>query len=163
MYKRIGNTSGVSLIEAIIGLGILVAVLVGLVAAFQIFFKASLINTEKIQSSFLLEEGVEIVRFLRDTSWGAHIGSASVNTPYYPTFSGGAWSLSTLSTTTLSFSRQVVFHDVFRKDSDSTIIASTSPNAKTLDPNTKLVTITVISPRGNEMELLTYMTNLFVN
>ena len=160
---RARHTRGISLIEALIGLGILVTVLVGLVVSFQVFFRVSLTNTEKIQGAFLLEEGIEIVRFLRDESWSTHIATVTVNTDYYPTFSGSTWTLTTTPTTTNSFTRKVTLHDVFRRDSDSVIVASTSPDTKTLDVNTKFVTVMVITPRAAEMELSTYITNLFAN
>lgn len=74
--------SGFSLIEVIIGLGIITVVLTSIILSLQFFIKASLLNTEKVQASFLLEEGIEIPRFLRDDSW-SNITGLTVDTSYY--------------------------------------------------------------------------------
>lgn len=159
VYK---NVSGISLIEVVISLSIIVTVLVGLVAAFQFFISASVTNTEKIQSAYLVEEGFEVIRFFRDQSW-SNISDLTTDTDYYLHFSGGTWSTTTTATTTNSFTRRIKVHDVYRRDSDSVIVASTSPDTKTLDVNTKFVTAKVTTPLGNDVEASIYVTNLFDN
>jgi len=156
------NKSGVSLLEVVIGVGIIATLLVSLVSSLQYFLKRGFVHTEQIQSAFLLEEGIEVTRFLRDVSW-ANVGDLTVDTPYYLVFDGFSWDTTTTATTTNSFTRTITFSDVYRKDSDDTIVASTSPETKTLDPNTLLITVKVTSPAPNTEEIATYMTNIFNN
>lgn len=154
--------SGITLIEVIVGIGIITIILVGLISAFQVFLKASLTNTEKIQSAFLLEEGMEVVRFLRDENW-SNISNLTNNIDYYTYFSGTNWNITSIATTTNSFTRKIIFSDVYRRNSDSDIVASTSPDAKTLDVNSRFVTIRVSSDTLDEVKLQAYITNLFSN
>lgn len=155
--------SGFSLIEVIIGLGIITVVLTSIILSLQFFIKASLLNTEKVQASFLLEEGIEIPRFLRDDSW-SNITGLTVDTSYYFYFEGGLWKSTTTATTTNSFTRTVTFKDVYRKDSDDDIIDISEPDTKTLDSNIRMVTVSVSSPSGLSTKTLsTYITNLFNN
>jgi len=155
-------THGVGLLEVVVGIGIVAIVLLGLGASLQFFLKSGFLYTEKIQSTFLQEEGVEVVRFLKDTSW-SNVGSMTSGAPYYISFDGLVWNISSTPTTTNSFTRIVTFYDVYRLNSTAQIVASTSANANTLDPNTKFVTITVISPTSNVKTLSTYIANILNN
>jgi hypothetical protein len=133
------------------------------VSAFQVFLSESKLNTERIQSIYLLEEGVEVMRFFRDTEWTS-ISGLTTDTPYYIYFDNSAWSTTTTATSTLNgFSRSISIEDVFRRDSDDIIIASTSADTKTLDLDTKLITVEAVSPLGNKRTLSVYLTDLFDN
>ncbi len=90
------------------------------------------------QATFLLEEGAEAVRIARDSGWN-NISTLTIGTTYYPSFSGGTWILSTTSNVVGIFTRTVVLANVNRDTSTQDIVSS----GGTLDPNTKLVTVTV--------------------
>jgi len=89
------------------------------------------------QATFLLEEGGEAVRIVRDNAW-ASIGALSTATAYYPTFSGGTWTLSTTPNTVGIFTRTVTIQNVNR-DGVSGDINQSGTN----DEDTKLVTVTI--------------------
>ncbi len=89
------------------------------------------------QAGFLLEEGAESVRILRDNAW-TNISGLTNGTNYYPTFSGGTWTLSTTANTVGIFARKVTIGSVNRDSTTKDISAS-----GTDDPGTKLVTVTV--------------------
>lgn len=89
------------------------------------------------QASFLLEEGAEAVRILRDNGW-SNISSLIVGTNYYPTFSSGTWTLSSTQSTIGIFTRTVKIANVNRDDATGDI-----SSIGTNDIGTKLVTVTV--------------------
>ena len=159
-YAR--SSAGSSLIEALVSVGIIVVAMLGIVSAYQYFLKSGLLYTERIQAVFLLEEGMEVMRYFRDDTW-SNIGTLSTATNYYLNFSGTDWSTTTTPTPVFSFTRTVRVYDVYRKDSDDTIVSSTSPEAKTFDPDTKMITITVSYPFSGDLSLSTYLSNIFSN
>jgi len=94
------------------------------------------------QATFLLEEGAEAVRITRDNAW-SNISSLTLATDYYPTFTGGTWTLSATPNTVGNFTRTVSLAAVNR-DATTHDISSSGTN----DPSTKLVTVTVSWPEG---------------
>lgn len=92
--------------------------------------------------SFLLEEGAESVRILRDNAW-SNISSLSAGSNYYPLFSGGTWTLSATPNTLGIFTRTVTASNVLR-DNATQDIGGTGTN----DAGTKLVTVTVSWSEG---------------
>ena len=110
------------------------------------------------QAAFLLEEGAEAVRILRDNAW-SNISSLTPNTNYYPTFSGGTWILSTTPNTIGIFTRTVNIALVNR-DNTTKDIGSTGTD----DAGTKLVTVTVFWLEGGvtiTKTLSFYIINIF--
>jgi len=110
------------------------------------------------QAAFLLEEGAEGVRVLRDNAW-TNISGLTAGTTYYPTFSSGTWTLSTTSNTVGIFTRTVTIASVNRDNTTKDISAS-----GTDDPNTKLVTVTVSWSEGTVTVTKTlqfYIINIF--
>lgn len=89
------------------------------------------------QASFLLEEGAEVSRILRDNAW-TNISSLDTASTYYSTFSAPDWSFSTTPNTVGIFTRTVTISNVNRDNTTKDISAS-----GTDDPKTKLITITV--------------------
>ncbi len=154
--------AGSSLIEALVAVGIIVVAMLGIVSAYQFFLRSGLLYTEKIQAVYLLEEGMEVMRYFRDEGW-SNIGTLSTSTDYYLNFSGTDWSTSTTPTPVFIFTRKVNIFDVYRKDSDDVIVSSTSPETKTFDPDTKMITITVNYPFSGDLTLSTYLSNIFNN
>ncbi len=139
---------GVSLVEVIVGSAIIVS-LVTVVSVYAYFVRTAVANTAKIQATFLVEEGLEAVRCIRDTSWTTNIASLTMGTTYYLSFntSTNKWSLSTTASSIDStFTRKVVF--------------------STVDANTKKVVVSVSwSDHGvtNTNSASTYFTSVFGN
>lgn len=147
--------------EIIIGTTIISLSLVGLITSFNLFVRTGLANTQKVQAVYILEESIEAFRYIRDDGWTANISTLSKNVSYNLAFDGSNWEATTTSALIDNvFDRTITIVDVYRRDSDDDIIASTSPDSKTLDPNTVQVTASV-SWDGDEVNATTYFTNIF--
>ncbi|TSC57914.1 MAG: Uncharacterized protein Greene041679_224 [Parcubacteria group bacterium Greene0416_79] len=152
---------GFSLVEVVIGAALILLSLIGLITAYSFYLKAGLKNTDRVKAAFLLEEGVEAVLLLRDGAW-SNLSSLTGGTWYYLAWNGSSWSATTTETVVDSvFTRTFRIDEVYRRDSDKDIVASTSPAAKSVDQNTKRVTVRVATDEGVTGELATYLTNLF--
>ena len=156
-------SKGMGLIEIIIGTSIISLSMVGLIAAFNLFIDAGLKNTAKIQAVYLLEEGAEAIRYMRDSGWTANIDSLSKNSKYYLALESSGWEATTTPVLIDDmFNRTFKIYDVYRRDSDSDIVASTSPDSKTIDQNTVEIWISVVWD-DEEVNSTTYLTNIFNN
>ena len=135
-------------------------ILVSVLAAMSVAQKSIYVSRESLhmtQSAYLLEEGAEVVRILRDNAW-INISSLTVGTNYYPTFSGGTWILSTGANTIGIFTRKVTIASVNRNGNQD--ISTTGTN----DTGTKLITITVSWLEGGNIInkiLQFYITDIF--
>lgn len=160
-------SKGFGLVEIIVGTSIISLSLVGILTAFNLFMRTGLANTEKIQATYILEEGVEAFRYIRDSGWSSNIGTLTEGVPYYMVFDGSGWEATTTKTIIDEvFDRTVTLANVYRRDSDSDIVASTSPDQKTLDTNTIEVEVRVIWDKHEvvyEVNIVTYFTNIFDN
>src|SRR3989344_5493626 len=155
--------NGISLVEVIIGTALILFSLTGLTAAYSFYLKAGLKNTDALKAAFLLQEGVEAATLLRDTGWSS-FASLTSGTRYYLSLEGSAW----VPTTTpvlvdTVFTRTIVLDDVYRRNSDKDIVASTSLDAKSLDSGTKQLTVRVTASSTPMLDksIVTYLTNLF--
>ena len=123
-------------VEVIVAIAIIV---LSVLAAMTVTQKSIYVSRQALhvsQASFLLEEGAEVTRILRDNAW-SNISSLSTGTNYYPTFSG-TWTLSTTPSTVGIFTRTVTIANVNR-DATTGDIAVSGVN----DPGTKLITVIV--------------------
>lgn len=151
---------GMSLVEVVIG-GAIVTLLIGsLIASLNLFLNAETRNTAKIQSSFLTEEGLEAIRFLRDNSWTTNISPLLLDTPYYLSFDT-TWHITSTNVYIDSmFERSFLVEAVYRNGSDDI------SDSGILDPNTKKITVSVSWREGHGTTTKTmtaYLTNLFNN
>ena len=156
---------GFGLVEILIASAVLSASLIVLIATTQISLRLTKESLERTQAGFLAEEAVEAVRILRDTSWTSNIAPQTSETTYYLNFATttNVWSLGTTSSLVYGmFTRTVTLSDVYRKDSDSEIVASTSVDTKTLDPQTKKIKAQV-EWGARSVVLETYIADLFSN
>jgi len=159
---------GYSLIEIAVAIALVMAFVSSIVAASHFELKAVNESARKGKAAFLLEEGLEAVRILRDRGWSDNIGPLVSGSTYYPVFSIN-WKVVATDPGLIDglFTRTVVFDDVWRRNSDSDIVDVSSGDAKTLDPNTKQVTVTVSWPgpggAAREESIATYLTNIFQN
>ena len=158
MFKR-----GFVLWEVVVGTAILAAFALGLTAAFQSALKLNNLNLHFTQANFLLAEGVEAVRLMRDNGWDANIGALSVDTDYFLTYNtaNNLWQ-STAANVFLDglFERKFRLSAVYRDGSQNI-----SPTG-TLDANSKKLDLTVSWRQGaatTTRTISTYLTDLFVN
>ncbi len=150
---------GGMMVEVLVAVAIITIAVLSATAVAQKSVTVSRQSTHNLQAAFLLEEGAEAVRVLRDDNW-TNISSLVSGTTYYPTFSGGTWTLSTTANTIDSFTRTVVLADVNRDGVSGDIVSS----GGTLDAGTKFVTVTVTWSEGTNnlsKTLSFYITNLF--
>jgi len=125
------------IVEVLVAVSVVTALILVAMAVSQKSIYVSRESLHITQASFLLEEGAEAVRILRDNAWN-NISSLNSGTDYYPTFSGGTWTLSQTANTVGIFTRTVVIASVSRDNTTQDIAPS-----GTDDVGTKLVTVTV--------------------
>jgi hypothetical protein len=152
---------GFGMVEAVISVSIAASFILILSGANFAYSTLAYGQSNKIQASFLAEEAIEAVKFLRDESWDTNIAPLTPNTNYFPTFTGTDWTLDIATSTIGIFERKVVFQSVFR-DANDNIVAS----GGTVDPDSRLLTVTVSwQEKGNTYTkvLFAYITDLFEN
>lgn len=152
---------GFGLVEMVIAVSIAAAFIVILAGVNTLYLKISFSQSSKIQAAFLAEEGLEVMRYLRDKSWSENIGSMLNDTDYFITFSGTDWATTTALTYFGIFDRRIRLEAVNR-DANDDIVSS----GGVLDPNTRLITSTVSwSERGatSTKMVSAYLTDLFAN
>lgn len=156
---RIKN--GFGLVEMIIGAAILSVSLLSISRFFQATNRASSLTKSSIQGDYLLEEGVEAVKLLRDAGYENNILKISTTTPHYFLWNGTNWATTTVDMfIDGKFERKFTLADV-KRDVNSDI-ATTG----TYDPDIKLVTVSVSwrDPVGTTTRSIqTYITNIFNN
>lgn len=136
-------------------------VTVSMIAALVVAQKSIYVSRQAVhatEAAFLLEEGAEVVRISRDNNW-TNISSLMPGTDYYPTFSGGTWTLSSTANTVGIFTRKVTIADVKRDD-----VTKDISSVGTNDLGTKLATVIVSWPDGGATVTKTlpfYTINIF--
>lgn len=158
IFKNNKMAAGFMTLEVLIAVSIITVSILASTAVAQKSIYVSRQALHYTQASFLLEEGGETVRIVRDNAWN-NISSLTPGTNYYPTFTGGTWTLSLTPNTVGIFTRKVVITNVSR-DNVTKDIASVGTD----DPGTKLVTITVSWPEGGttiSKNLSFYIFNIF--
>ena len=157
MSKKTQNGFGIA--EIVVAVAIIALSIFGLLTVASVSLKTLRNNTTNIQAAFLLEEGVEAVKILRDSGWIANIVPLNAGTNYYLTFNGVTWKATTTNIFIDNFyERKFVLSNVNRNGNDD-IVAS-----GTLDLNTKKITVSVswLSQTGTTTKnISTYMTKLF--
>ena len=140
MVARNGSTKffnkGSLLVEILVVVSIItVSILVALNVTQKSIYLARQ-SLHQSQAAFLLEEGAEATRVVRDSAW-INISNLNLATDYYLSFSGGTWNLSVTPNAVGIFTRKVVFSSVYR-DGNQNIAPS-----GVLDAEARLVTVTV--------------------
>ena len=74
---------GFGLVEVVIGVSILAFAFLGFLGSYNMYVAKSLANTKAIKGAYLLEEGVEALRVMRDTGWASSITPLSTSATYY--------------------------------------------------------------------------------
>lgn len=116
------------------------------------------LNTFK--ASLLLEEGMEVVKAFRDSSWD-NIANLTPGTKYYLVFDSNdsSWTFTTNSLEIDGFTREIVLSDVYRHGESYDI-----DSVGVLDSGTVLVDITVSwqeSGQTKTKNLQAYISNIF--
>ncbi len=148
------------MVEVIVAVSVAIFSILAVWKVYIFFIKISLSNPATFQASFLAEEGVEAVKFMRDYGWNTNIAPLSSSTSYTLVF-GTTWGLTaTPSFIDGRFDRRIIFSDVYR-DGLGNIAEIGSPDA-----GTKKVLVTVSWPNEtgtSTKEITTYVSNIFKN
>ena len=164
MGRGTQSRRGFTTIEVLFATAILVVVVSSIATYYRKLVDGSRSTTEHIQSSLLLEEGVEALKFVRDKGWAAGIGSLGSGTTYYLYWSGATWTTTTTPQKINDlFVRSFVLGDVYRNSTTDNIVPSGAGTY--LDAGTKLVTLSVSWQRkhnsGTTTEKVeTYISNI---
>ncbi len=136
-YKN--SNKGFSLVEVVVASAIISIITFSIVSAASKGLALSQRALHQTQASYILEEGAEAVKTIRDASW-TNISALTIGTTYYLAYNNttNTWSLSTSANTIDSFfTRKVQLSEVNRDANDD--IASTG----TVDTRTKKVDVNV--------------------
>lgn len=159
MRKDLKNKKfGFMMIEVLVAVSIITASVLAAMAVAQKSISLSYRSLHTAQASFLLEEGAEAIRIMRDDDW-ANISNLNTVTDYYLVFSGSTWTLDTNFSQVDNFTRKINIANVYR-DPVSGDIASSG----TEDAGTKLITVTVSWNEGSNTITKTlpfYIMNIF--
>ena len=129
------SSSGLTLVEVLIATSIILAFLLALSGVFHLYLKTAFSNGEVIKATELAEESLEVMRFLRDSSWDANIVPLSLGVNYGLVLDLGTWQATTTNIwVDNTFERTVVLSAVYRDPS-----GDIAPGGGTLDPGTLLV------------------------
>ena len=121
--NNIRKSAGFMVVEVLIATSIIAASVLAATAVAQKSINVSRQALHSLQASFLLEEGAEVMRILRDNSWSTFV-DANYGTPYGLVFSSSQWTLSGSSSTTGIFTRRITFYTVERDAVTGDIIST---------------------------------------
>lgn len=167
MLRVLRNNKAFGLLEIVIAAGIIGATVLALITVFLLGSATVEASRQKIQAVFILDEGLEVLRFFRDGNWSGTLGTLSSGTDYYLSFSTSTslWAISASPSQAIDgvFTRSFKVENVSR-DASSNIESSYDPSRN--DPGTKKIVMKVVwSSRGQNQTLTVenYFVNLFRN
>lgn len=149
---------GFMMVEILVAASIITASVLAAMAVAQKSIQVSYQALHASQASFLLEEGAEVVRIMRDNGW-SNVSGLDTSTNYYPLFSSGTWTLSPNVSQVGIFTRKVNMANVKRNGTTGDISGT-----GTDDNGTKLFTVTVSWLEGGRTITKTlqfYITDIF--
>lgn len=153
------NTKGISVIEILVAIAVLLVAFVGILGLLSFSLQVSTLIKETTQANFLAQDTIEAVRNFRDgTVWEDTdgLGDLNVDTSYYPEKTSDTppeWAMTQGEETINGFTRKIVFESVERDAISDDIVES-----GVYDPNTKKAVIT-IAWKNKKVEIVTYFTN----
>lgn len=153
------NSKGFTIVEVLIGAAIIALFVAALSAAFSLYVSVLPERIDNIKASFLAQEGMEVIKYIRNEGWDANIATLSNDTDYHLLFSGGAWSTTTTPQIIDGVFERVIVLEQVERDANSDIASS-----GTVDLDARKVTVTVSWDGGLKSESLeTYITDIIGN
>ncbi len=154
------KNKGFMVVEILIAIFIISIAIISFTNVAQKSISLSKQSLNTFKASLLLEEGMEVVKAFRDSSWD-NIADLVPNTKYFLVFdpNTSSWTFTTTPTTTDGFTREIILSDVYR----DAVTSDIDPNG-ILDTGTKLVRITVYWQEGGQTvtkNLEAYISNIF--
>ena len=159
-------SKGFTILEVIIGASIMILITTGILSSYVLYLQASGSNTQSIQAAFLLEEGVEGIKSIRDAGWTANIVPLTTGTPYYLSWNSGlsSWQTTVTPNTVDGFTRKIILYPAYR-DSNSNLVSSTTVGA-VADTGTRQLVVSASWSYGGVIttrSIATYISNIFNN
>lgn len=162
MSKKYKKGSG--LVEILVAIFIFTLILGSLINASNMYLSSAIDSLESTKASYLAEEGIEAIKTIRDNNWN-NISSLSNDTDYYLYFDTSSSTKNIWVSTTTSYFVDSIYDRRFRlgsvyRDANGRIVSS----GGSLDPDTKIVTVSIIFTSRNSTTtktLSTYITNIF--
>lgn len=140
------KTSGVTLVEVLVGISIVVMMLVAIGLAVNNYVAARTALLSDTKAAYLAEEGYEIVRALRDNNWATMSGLTTGTTYYLSVATSTIAVTNTPEVIDGEYLRSFVVYDAYRNGSDD-ITSSTTVGASA-DTDMKEVHVSVGGPSG---------------
>ena len=171
--KHKKTQQGMSIVEAMVGISILSFFLITIVGSFTLFIQTTSENTQRLQATYLLEEGMEGARFERDENWN-NISSLNIVNTYVlnitssnitlPIQSGANTGKVTLDNTV--FTRDFTVHEVCRHNGTDEIASACGLPFTYLDPNIRKIQMSVewLTKDGagvHTQKMAGYLANIF--
>lgn len=144
---------GQFLIELLVAMGVVAILIPALVAGFVATRSGKAQAEQRLEATALAREAAEAVRVVRESGWS----NVGVTGTFHPVLSGFTWALAPGAETINGYSRSITFDNVYR-DSEGAIVET----GGTLDPSTKLVTVSVSwgTPIASSVMNTMYITRL---
>lgn len=157
MKKNLKNQKGISVIEIIVCLAIIMIAFWSFSGIAQYSLKIQEQSNAKIEAINLASEAIEAIRSVRNESWN-NISSLLLETKYYPIISENKWILTLTDPGIISgtYDRSIIIEQVYRDINDNISESGTEDN------QTKKITALVEwNDRGKtkQIDLITYLTN----
>jgi len=138
LSNRPQTKKGFTIIEVVLAAALLSSFFMSIALYYVRALHVTEQTTHYIQSSFILEEGIEALKGQRDLGWSANIASLANGTTYYLYWSGTNWTTTTTPYKIENYyDRSFVLSAVNRDASDN--ISSSG----TLDTGIRKITMTV--------------------
>ena len=169
LQHRSGSNTGISIIELLVGAGILTLSLSALLGFLSFALSAASFAKQQAQATALAEGALESLTNFRDgTAWNVDdpqnqydgLGRVQTGVPYHMGLSLDVplrWQLLSGAETVGIFARTIVFENV-QRDVNSNIVSVGGIS----DPDTKKVTVTVLwstKSKNHQIDIVTYFTN----
>ena len=161
------DKKGFGILEILIAVAIIAGSLWALASVFLLSGAAIELSRERLQASFLLEEGIEVIRHLRDAGWDTNIGALTPGTDYYFGFNPatGGWSIGALPEPAIEsiFSRKFRLERVSR-DINSNVESVYNPANEDQETRKVVLTVTWMFKQNQQASTLeAYLTDMFNN
>src|SRR3989338_6766123 len=118
--RKVFQNKGFMMVETLIVISIISVSIIAFMAVAKKSIFISRQSTHAVEAAFLLEESAEAVRIVRDNAW-SNVSTLNLDTNYYPTFSGGTWTLSLTPNIVGIFTRTVNVANVNRDNATGDI------------------------------------------
>ncbi len=136
-----GGERGVTAIEVAIGVSIASVVLIFSMQSLSLFINTGRAVSEKTKTVYLAEDGLELVRYLRDESWTT-LSALSTTGTHYVSVTASAVAATTTVQVIDGYTRSFKISNVYRNASDD-IVASTTGGA-VADTDSKYIEMRVV-------------------